>query len=79
MKAAVISRIPVLASTGWNSWDNGWVYLAFAALLLMVVLGSWTGAIAARKNRNMQLWFIIGMFLPVVGLFLIYLLGPAPE
>jgi hypothetical protein len=48
----------------------------FGALLLMIICGTWAGAVAARKGRSMQWWFIIGFFLPVIGLVTIYVLKP---
>ena len=59
-------------------WSSGWTYVMFGALILMIIMGTWTGAVAAGKGRSMQWWFIIGFFLPVIGLAIIYLMKPAP-
>lgn len=56
------------------SWSSGWTYVLFGALLLMIICGTWAGAVAAGRGRSMQWWFIIGFFAPVVGVVLAYVL-----
>lgn len=68
--AGALARQPLV------SWSSGWTYVMFGVLLLMIVMGTWTGAVAAGRGRRMQLWFVIGFFLPVIGLILVYLLRP---
>lgn len=58
------------------SWSSGWTYVMFGVLLLMIVMGTWTGAVAAGRGRSMQWWFVIGFFLPVIGLVLVYVMKP---
>jgi hypothetical protein len=48
----------------------------FGVLLLMIICGTWAGAVASRKGRSMQWWFIIGFFVPIIGLVVIYILKP---
>ena len=60
----------------WGSWQT---YLMFAALLLMIIMGTWTGAVAAGRGRSMQWWFIIGFFLPFIGVIIVYILKPLPK
>jgi len=57
-------------------WSSGWTYLMFGALVLAIIFGTWAGAVAARKGRSMQWWFIIGFFFPVFGLIAIYIARP---
>jgi predicted MFS family arabinose efflux permease len=45
----------------------------FGALILAIICGTWAGAVATRKGRSMQWWFIIGFFLPVIGVICIYI------
>ncbi len=68
--AAVLAREPIIA------WSSPWTYVMFAALLLMIIMGTWTGAVAAGRGRSMQWWFIIGFFLPIIGLIIVYILKP---
>jgi hypothetical protein len=58
-------------------WSSGWTYVMFGALILMIIMGTCTGAVATGKGRSMQWWFLIGFFLPVLGLAIIYLMKPA--
>lgn len=55
-------------------WSSGWTYVLFGGLVLMIITGTWAGAVAAGKGRSMQWWFIIGFFLPVIGVILAYVL-----
>jgi len=66
----VLAREPII------KWSSGWTYIMFGALLLMIISGTWAGAVAARKGRSMQLWFIVGFFLPIICLVIIYILKP---
>jgi DMSO reductase anchor subunit len=68
--AMVFARDPII------SWSSPWTYVMFAALLLMIIMGTWTGAVAAGRGRSMQWWFIIGFFLPIIGLIIVYILKP---
>jgi uncharacterized BrkB/YihY/UPF0761 family membrane protein len=69
----MLAREPLIA------WSSGWTIIMFGILLVMIVCGTWAGAVASRKGRSMQWWFIIGFLLPVVGLVIIYILKPLPE
>ena len=60
----VFARDPLVA------WSDPLTYVMFGGLLLMIIMGTWTGAVAAGRGRSMQWWFIIGFFLPVVGLII---------
>ena len=60
-------------------WSSGWVYVMFGGLLLAIILGTWAGAVADRKGRKMQAWFLIGFFLPVAGLVAAYVVKPIGE
>jgi hypothetical protein len=53
-------------------WSSGWTYVMFGGLVLAIILGTWAGAVAARKGRSMQWWFIIGFFIPLFGLIAAY-------
>jgi DMSO reductase anchor subunit len=66
----MLAREPII------KWSSGWTYIMFGVLLLMIICGTWAGAVAARKGRSMQWWFIIGFFLPIIGLVIIYILKP---
>lgn len=57
-------------------WSSRWTIVMFAALALAIILGTWAGAVAGRKGRSTQLWFILGFFLPIIGLVIIYILKP---
>ncbi|MDD5448159.1 MAG: hypothetical protein PHO53_03200 [Actinomycetota bacterium] len=57
-------------------WGNPWTPWMFAIFILAVVMGTWTGAVAGRKGRDTRAWFILGFFLPVIGLIVIYILKP---
>jgi hypothetical protein len=59
-------------------WDNWYTYVVFAGIFLMVVMGAWAGAVAPRKGRSSYRWFLIGFFIPIVGLLLVYILRPLP-
>ena len=66
----------VLAREPLIKWSSGWTYIMFGALLLMIISGTWAGAVASRKGRSMQRWFIVGFFLPIICLVIIYILKP---
>ena len=70
MLLSLVARQPLIA------WSSGWTYLMFGALVLAIIFGTWAGAVAARKGRSMQWWFIIGFFFPVFGLIAIYIARP---
>ncbi len=57
-------------------WSSRWTIVMFAALALAIILGTWAGAVAGRKGRSTQLWFILGFLFPVIGLVIIYSLKP---
>jgi|GEM_PF-1336953 len=65
-----------VAKKGWNSWGSSWVYIVFGVLVVAIILATWAGAVAAGKGRSMQWWFIIGFFIPVLGVIIIYILKP---
>jgi hypothetical protein len=68
-------------------WSSGWTYVMFGVLVLAIISGTWAGAVAAGKGRSMQWWFIIGFFLPLIGIIAAYIAprinekspGPKPE
>lgn len=66
----ILGREPLIA------WGSGWTYIMFGGLVLMIIMGTWTGAVAVRKGRSMQWWFIVGFFLPLIGVIAIYILKP---
>ena len=55
------------------AWSSGWTYVMFGALILAIICGTWAGAVATGKGRSMQWWFIIGFFLPVIGVIAAYI------
>jgi len=57
-------------------WSSRWTIVMFAALALAIILGTWAGAVAGRKGRSTQKWFIVGFFVPIIGLIIIYILKP---
>lgn len=59
-------------------WSSGWTYVMFGGLFLAIILGTWAGAVAAGKGLSMQKWFLIGFFIPVVGLVAVYIVKPKP-
>lgn len=75
----VFLMVPFFAREPLIPWSSGLTYVMFAGLLIAVISGTWTGAIAARKNRSSQIWFIIGFFLPLIALIIIYMLPPQSE
>jgi hypothetical protein len=75
---AVISTLCSFGRQPLVSWSSPWTYVMFGALLIMIISGSWAGAVAARKGRSMQWWFIIGFFLPAIGIIVIYILKSLP-
>lgn len=67
----------IISATGaLIPWSSQWTYVMFGALILAIIFGSWAGAVAAGKGRSMQWWFIIGFFLPVIGLVAAYAVKP---
>jgi hypothetical protein len=61
-------------------WSSIWTYVMFGALLLAIVMGTWAGAVAGGKGRSMQKWFLLGFFVPLVGLIAAYIVKPVvPE
>lgn len=57
-------------------WSSPWTPWMFGALVLAIIMGTWTGAVAGRKGRDTRAWFILGFFLPIIGLVVIYILKP---
>jgi hypothetical protein len=57
-------------------WSSGWTYVMFGILFLAIIMGTWTGSAASKKGRSMQAWVLVGFFLPIIGLIVIYSLGP---
>jgi len=56
---------------------KGWqAYVALGGIIVAAVLGSWAGAVAAGKGRNMQVWFLIGFFFPIAGIIAAYIVRP---
>jgi hypothetical protein len=70
--------IASLGTAALIEWSSPWTILLFGAFFLMVIMGTWTGAVAAGRGRSMQWWFIIGFFLPIIGLIAVYVLKPLP-
>jgi uncharacterized membrane protein YfcA len=63
----------------WNSWTKWYWWVVIGYIVLGVILGSWTGAVAARKGMNSKPWFWIGFLIPVVGLVACYMAKPKAE
>ena len=61
------------------AWSSRWTYVMFGALVLAIILGTWAGAVAARKGRSMQGWFLIGFFIPIIGLIVASNLSLTPQ
>ncbi|HEY5532251.1 MAG TPA: hypothetical protein VIK22_09665 [Candidatus Anoxymicrobiaceae bacterium] len=78
MFAALASLGMVCVGSVGPSWSSGWTYVLFGSLIVAIIFGTWAGAVAARKGRSMQWWFIIGFFIPVLGIIIIYILRPLP-
>jgi len=57
-------------------WSSGWVYVMFGGLVLAIIFGTWAGAVADRKGRSMQGWFLLGFFLMFIGLIAAYAVKP---
>ena len=73
------SIAPVLAKQpAWNSWSRWYFYVIFGFIFLGIILGTWAGAVAGRKGRSMQWWFVIGFFIPVIGVVASYAVKPKP-
>ncbi len=75
----MFTAVALLESLGPGAlipWGSGWTYIMFGGLALMIIMGTWAGAVAARKGRSMQWWFIIGFFVPLIGVIAIYILKP---
>ena len=68
--ALLLARQPLI------SWSSGWTYIMFGGLVLMIIMGTWAGAVGARKGRSMQGWFLLGFFIPVIGLIAVYIVRP---
>jgi hypothetical protein len=56
-------------------WSSVWTYVMFGGLLLMIIMGTWAGAVAGRNGRSPQSWFLIGFLIPFVGLIVCYAVG----
>lgn len=67
----------LLASLDWFPGDRWYTWALLGGIFLMVILGTWAGAVASGKGRSAQWWFIIGFFIPVLGLVAAYLVRPA--
>lgn len=61
------------------NWSSGWTYIMFGGLVLATVLGTWAGAVAAGKGRSSSKWFIVGFFIPVIGVIAIYVMKPISQ
>lgn len=48
--------------------------IMIAGVVVAVISGTWAGAVASGKERSMQGWFLVGFFLPIIGVIVIYLL-----
>ncbi len=48
-----------------------------AALALNALIGYWAGKVGQRNGRSFGLCFCLGFFLGLIGLLVVYLIGPA--
>jgi hypothetical protein len=71
-----LSVLPVRTLCSLISWSSHWTYFMFGALILAIIMGTWAGAVAGRKGRSMQKWFLFGFFVPLVGLIASYIIKP---
>lgn len=47
--------------------------ILIAGVVVAIISGTWAGAVGSGKDRSMQAWFLIGFFLPIIGVIVIYL------
>lgn len=66
----------LIAWLNWLEWSQWWTYAILGGIFIAVILGTWAGAVASGKGRNMQVWFLIGFFIPIIGLVASYLVKP---
>ena len=64
----------ILAKLTWLTRTQA--YVALGVIIAAAMLGSWAGAVAAGKGRNMQVWFLIGFFFPIAGIIAAYIVRP---
>lgn len=60
----------------WNSWTKWYWWVIIGYIVLGVILGSWAGAVAARKGMSTKKWFWIGFLIPIFGLVACYIAKP---
>lgn len=76
MIATVLAFSGVMILGALPKWSSQWTYVMFGALVLAIIMGTWAGAVAGRKGRSMQKWFLFGFFVPFVGLIAAYVVKP---
>ena len=79
MEVVMLATLSVLPGPKISSivpWCSHWTYIMFGALVLAIIMGTWAGAVAGRKGRSMQKWFLFGFFIPVFGLIVSYIVKP---
>lgn len=64
---------------GLNLIKGGVTYIVLGGIFLAVIMGTWAGAVAGNKGRSMQWWFLLGFFVPVIGLVAAYLIKPIKQ
>ncbi|MDD5749124.1 MAG: hypothetical protein PHP64_08830 [Actinomycetota bacterium] len=56
----------IYSSLNWLSWSQWQTYLVLGCIFLGIISGTWVGAVASRKGKNTQIWFLIGFLAPTV-------------
>ena len=80
MSATLAVPSSMIVVSALIEWSSHWTYIMFGGLLLAIIMGTWAGAVAARKNRSMQKWFLLGFLIPFIGLIAAYVVKPiTPE
>ncbi|MBU4194743.1 MAG: zinc ribbon domain-containing protein [Actinobacteria bacterium] len=54
----------------------GLVIVWLAALAVNVLIGYWAGKVGQRNGRSFALCFCLGFFLGLIGVLVVYLIGP---
>ena len=55
------------------------IYIWVFALAASVLLGYWAGRVGARNGRSFGLCFMIGFLLGLIGVLIVYVIGPAQD
>ncbi|MBU4173918.1 MAG: zinc ribbon domain-containing protein [Actinobacteria bacterium] len=53
------------------------ILIWLAALALNVLIGYWAGKVGRRNGRSFGLCFCLGFFLGLIGVLIVYVIGPA--